>query len=149
MEEKVEKPKNLYVIKFWRQNNDWDHKLPPVTLMATKHIKPTSDEQALIALKENALKAARSSDRTDEDLKLVSMLFTREDISVTVKQTFDTRILDREEKAEQEEEAFTKSVCRQCGDALDDDYCQACGWRRQSWIEVALSKQGKTTSDIE
>lgn len=137
-----EKLKTLYVVEFWRQNNDWDHRLPPLTLIGKRHIKAYSEKQALEELKVRARKNARTLGRK-EDHELVSMLIAREDISILVKKTTDTRLIDRSEKESVKDEMFSKTMCHECGGVLDDDYCQDCGWRRQSWIERAMSKQGK------
>ena len=132
---------NLYEVKFWKQNNTWGTKLPPLTLLRTEFTYAKNEREALRNLEYRANEKARTRGHP-KDYQFVSM-FAREDVVPHVIKTTDSRWLEKERETEQKENLRQNSVCRQCGTRLDDDYCQQCGWRRESWFNRAMSKQGE------
>ena len=131
-EKKSKKPKKLYKIELWRRNDDWDPTMPPLTLMTTEYIHSYSAKQALGELKERASLNARTLGRR-KDFNLVGMLYSREDISISITQVADEQ-LDYDTEQMQKEHQDSAVTCQHCGEQLDDDYCQECGWRRPSGL---------------
>jgi hypothetical protein len=136
---KQEAAKLLYEITFWKENRDWSPSQPHLQQIPSGkefYVKAVSPKHAKETLKKRFQTAARESGKVS-DFGLVS-LFVRDDIQIKVVEI---------KKYEQYDESRPTN-CQNCGAALDDDYCQECGLRRESWLSNAMQKissQGKTT----
>lgn len=132
--------KLLYEITFWKENRDWDPAQPQLQQVPRGkkfYVRAVSPAHAKVALRKRFQKAARASGRVP-DFELAS-LFVRDDIQIKV------------DEIREYNEPGQKN-CQSCGAELEDDYCQECGLRRESWISVAMQKisaQGKTVADGE
>jgi ribosomal protein L37E len=128
-------PKFRFRVEFWQENVD--HK--PVH---TDWIWATSPKMAKIKMRNRALEEARKTG----DFRLHS-LFVRDDVHIMAIKDKDhpDNPLDEEDKLVQEmksKDVKNEQWCKECGEALDDDYCSSCGWRRQSWFSRAKTKLG-------
>ena len=127
--------KLLYEVTFWKENRDGDPSKPPLMQIPRGerfYVHASNPMQARIAMQERFQKTARESGM-EADFELASM-FVRDDVQV--------KIVEIKEYPEPEQK-----ICQNCGSELDDDYCQECGLRRESWLSLAMqviSKQGKT-----
>ena len=135
-----ETTKLLYRITFWKENRDGDPSKPPLVQVFKNekfYIHANSPSQARTAMQKRFQEAARTSGK-EIDFEKAAM-FVRDDIQV--------KIDEIKEYLEPEQ-----LICQNCGSKLDDDYCQECGLRRESWLSLAMqgiSKQGKTVADGE
>lgn len=144
-------PKTLFKVEFWEENREHE----PVR---TEYVyAPMREDWA--QTRKGVIRAMlwRGQDQANKrDLVWLSHLMAREDILVVVKVDEKWAAKQKakldEERARRDEErelsALTKRhTCGNCGGELDDDYCQGCGWRRQSsWLDRALGKQGKAVA---
>lgn len=117
--------KPLYKVDFFEDGRDSE----PV---ATRHIHAFSVKQAKELLKGRAAEEARRGQY------LLTYLLGRDDVMLVIKKVEDTRSIAKTER----EKMKSLHTCQQCGEILDDDYCQSCGWRKQSWVDRAMAKQG-------
>ena len=127
--------KTLYKVEFWEENQE--HK--PIYVAYVMAKTPTGAKNSL---KFRGYQAARKEDKV-----WLSHLFHRDDVLVTAKP-------DEKWVAKQKfrRELSGTNVCPQCSVELDDDYCQACGWRRQSWLDRAkkdMATQGENNRPSE
>jgi len=123
-----EKPKKyLYQVEIFEENKDHE----PV---AMRHLSAKDPADARRALSHRAIEEARIGKN------LLSYLLTRDDVTIVVKQIENTRSVAKKER----KKMTALHSCQQCGGPLDDDYCGECGWRRLSWIDRAMEKQGQT-----
>jgi hypothetical protein len=125
-------PKLLYKVEFWEENHEHE-------LIAVRHLRAHTRDQARRALRYRAVEEARLGKY------LLTTLVNRDDILMTITQVEDTRSQAKKER----EGLVSLHTCQDCGETLDDDYCQSCGWRKQSWIDRAMEKQGKSKTDGE
>jgi len=123
-----QKPKKyLYQVEIFEENKEHE----PV---AMRHLYATTPAGARRALRFRAIEESRNGKN------LLSYLLTRDDITIVVKQIENTRSIAKNER----EKMTALHTCQQCGEILDDDYCQSCGWRKQSWVDRAIEKQGQS-----
>ena len=110
-------------------------------MVFSAYIRADSEGQALSMLKSRLRDKARETNKTEDHEN--ASLFSRDDITPYAKETYDWREIDRMEAKDLKGSLGLQSKCQQCGGTLDDDYCQDCGWRRQSWFSKAMEEQGK------
>lgn len=133
-------PKILWKVEFWQENQEQ-------TPVRVAYVMARTERGAKNALKFRGFEQARQKGEV-----WLSHLFYRDDILVTA--TPDKQWADKQrakqEAERQKAQLERRQICEGCGDALDDDYCQSCGWRRQSsWLDMALSKQGNIETNQE
>jgi len=116
--------KLLYKVEFWQENG----KPEPIL---TQYVKAFSPKQAKKALRERALQEARSSGKYQ-----MAHLFIRDDILVTAEEIQENPLKKKPGEA-RKQEIKNANVCPKCEGEVEDDYCQNCGWHRESWLSRA------------
>ena len=136
MPSKSVQPKILYRVEFWEENRE--HK--PIHVA---YVMARTPMGAKNTLKYRGFEQARQQNKI-----WLSHLFYRDDILVTA--VPDEKWAAKQVENKQKQKLVKFHMCQECGSQLDDDYCQECGWRRQSsWLERALAKQGETVGSGE
>jgi len=124
-EDPPEAPKITWKVEFWEENREQE----PVW---TEYTKAKDGDSAKKNVKWRAIAEARKTGKC-----WVSHLFGREDVLVTA-----MPIRRDPMDAIREKETRHADVCLECGSDMEHDYCQKCGWHRESWLDRAQKDKG-------